>query len=336
MLMQPYLDSVSPCAYRVTKYCYSRKPGNCPACKALTTPGDMTAQKHGGGYFFVISNLAALSVAYYVTVPAYETYFKPNLVSGANPLLDTLANFTAPFLYNPRLDHLLNKCYLSSLIGFYSMTIIGTVLDCFPSLFLKYKTQGNRSYFTVKEWLEANVVAIFNLGIASWFVTLPCCYLWKSLWGTSFDVRGNAELKNFDVKIALFHLAVIFLVVDTWFYWTHRLLHVHPLYNWIHKFHHRFKAPTAVASVYANPVEFTVGNHLGVALGPCLVNPHPYVAYFWFFLALFSTGGSHSGYYFFGAEGHDIHHEKFNYNFGVGGFMDYLCGTKYEVAKKKK
>ena len=77
----------------------------------------------------------------------------------------------------------------------------------------------------------------------------------------------------------------------------------------IHKFHHRFTAPAAVASMYANPIEFGVGNLGGVILGPFLTRAHPYTFYFWTAYSLFSTGGSHSGYFFFAAQGHDWHHE---------------------------
>ena len=102
------------------------------------------------------------------------------------------------------------------------------------------------------------------------------------------------------------------------------------------RLHHRFKAPTAVASMYANPIEFTLGNLMGVALGPVLTNAHPYTAYYWFCYALVSTGGSHSGYTFFDAESHDRHHEYFNCNFGVGGMMDALMGTDYDSWKAKR
>ena len=114
------------------------------------------------------------------------------------------------------------------------------------------------------------------------------------------------------------------------FYWTHRLIHVPRIYRAIHKLHHRFTAPTAVASMYAHPLEFLVGNLTGVALGPVLLNTHPYTAYFWFCYALVSTGGSHSGYTFFDAESHDRHHEFFNCNFGVGGMMDAIMKTDYD------
>ena len=42
---------------------------------------------------------------------------------------------------------------------------------------------------------------------------------------------------------------------DTMFYWTHRLLHVPPLYAWFHKQHHEYKASTVWASEYFGIVD---------------------------------------------------------------------------------
>ena len=51
---------------------------------------------------------------------------------------------------------------------------------------------------------------------------------------------------------------------------------------------------------------------------------------FWMAFALASTSGAHSGYYIFGAEEHDRHHEFFDYNFGVSIFMDKMLGTSFD------
>merc|ERR1711924_496739 len=131
-------------------------------------------------------------------------------------------------------------------------------------------------------------------------------------------------------------LLVCIVVVDVWFYWTHRAIHHKALYKRIHKFHHRFHAPASVASMYANPLEFAIGNLLGVVLGPVVAHAHPYTAYFWVTLSLFNTGGTHSGWLFLGAQEHDWHHEFFNYSYGVVGIMDGLCGTGFEGSDEWK
>jgi methylsterol monooxygenase len=284
--------------------------------------------------FPVVSNVTAFLVSYFVTVPTYNTYLKPVLDTADNGMLNKFASFTVPWLYDPRKDHFFNMMYMASIMGFYSMTFIGAALDCFPGIFLKYKTQGKRSYCTIWEWLEANLVGGLNLFVVAWSVNLPCCYLWKTLHGSAYNLNGNPKTEEFNVALAIVHIIVCHLVIDSFFWTAHRLLHVQPFYSWIHKFHHHFTAPTSVTSIYANPIEFAIGNHLGVVLGPMLVNPHPYTAFFWFFQTLFSTGGSHSGYFFLGAEDHDLHHELFNVNYGVGGIVDYLLGTNYIGPKR--
>merc|ERR1712046_567363 len=70
-------------------------------------------------------------------------------------------------------------------------------------------------------------------------------------------------------------------IVDIWFYWTHRVLHFPVFYKAIHKLHHRFKAPTAVACMFAPPLEFGFGNLLGVSLGPVLANALGATAMIW-------------------------------------------------------
>ena len=289
--------------------------------------------------FPLISVTAAALCTQNVLIPFYLQTF-PGFVESVKgvEVVQSVANYTASnFHYDPWTNHTINICFLSAFAGYWSMSIVSTILDILP--LRQYKTQGSRSYFTVAEWLEAVLLSNVNLLFFSWFVTLPLVYVWYHVQ----QYRGIEMIQNhtkmaFDLWKAIIDTGLHVVVVDVWFYATHRLLHHPLLYKYVHKLHHRFKAPTAVACMYANPIEFTIGNHLGVALGPVVSNCHPYTAYFWFFLSLFNTAGCHSGYYIFDAEAHDIHHEKFRFNYGVGGIMDYLFGTYFisQTSKKTK
>ena len=113
------------------------------------------------------------------------------------------------------------------------------------------------------------------------------------------------------------------------FYYSHRLLHIPYLYVRIHKKHHRFTAPIALAAQFAHPIEQIFANALPISLPPQLLGSH--VLTFWIFLAyeLFNTVTVHSGYDFFHnkAKMHDLHHEKFNLNYGSVGLLDWVHGT---------
>ena len=218
-------------------------------------------------------------------------------------------------------EDMLNMWMISGFGGCLLMGSICGICDIF--LPIHFKTQQSRSYFTLKEWIHAVTVSLCNLFISSWIVSLPYSYLKKS--NPAIDpVLSNQEF-ILHVEVIKFVLSVG--IVEVWFFFTHWLLHQPPFYSFIHKIHHRFKAPIAVASMYAHPVEFVGGNLLGVVLGPILTRCHPLTSFVWIHNALMSTGGSHSGYKMFYAEFHDAHHQYFDYNFGIGEFRSHSSLT---------
>ncbi|KAF9486689.1 sterol desaturase, partial [Pleurotus eryngii] len=108
---------------------------------------------------------------------------------------------------------------------------------------------------------------------------------------------------RFDAKLpglgeVAFQFVVCIILREVSFYYAHRLLHIPALYPKIHKFHHRFTAPVALAAQYAHPIEHVFANILPISLPPQLFHAH--IVTFWVFMSfvLFETATVHSGYDF--------------------------------------
>ncbi|KAF9487366.1 putative C-4 methylsterol oxidase [Pleurotus eryngii] len=199
----------------------------------------------------------------------------------------------------------------------------------FPAFSESHKIQPAGKQPTRSEVLECLKVVLRNQ-LPSFFLQLGSVYLTSGTHRHSF---------SFDTKLpgmgeVAFQFVVCILLREVSFYYAHRLLHILALYPKIHKFHHRFTAPVALAAQYAHPIEHVFANILPMSLPPQLFHAH--IVTFWVFMSfvLFETATVHSEYDFFGeaARKHDLHHRKFMIYFGTIGLLDWWHETdKFKI-----
>lgn len=174
-----------------------------------------------------------------------------------------------------------------------------------------------------------------SVALQSWvLVGLPFAWLLVSALGPRLGVPASAVDAPWSPWEFARHLPAFLIAVELGFYTSHRALHSsRAAYALVHRQHHEFSAPFALAAVYAHPLEHLLSNVLPISAGPLLMRSHPFTGCLWACLAIFSTCGAHSGYNIPGltrAPFHDWHHEAYTENFGVlGAFLglDALLGT---------
>lgn len=128
---------------------------------------------------------------------------------------------------------------------------------------------------------------------------------------------------------------------DTWFYWTHRLLHRPRWFKVAHAVHHASRPPTAWAAMSFHPIEALSG----AFVIPLLVFVIPiHIAMLGLVLTIMTVMGvtNHMGWEMFPralvhsrlggwlitASHHHRHHEQYLCNYGLYfRFWDRLCGT---------
>ena len=157
-------------------------------------------------------------------------------------------------------------------------------------------------------------------------------WLWAMLhlrgWQLSAHIPGPAE--------TLLQLLGLGACAVVWFYVSHRFLHRPWWMKKVHRVHHEFRTTSAIASIYAHPVEFVFANFLTLGLGVILVAPSLPVLYLWTILSLHTVVAHHSGYavpWLSWSVHHDWHHYRFKECFGTLGLLDRLLGTDPEFSQ---
>lgn len=133
------------------------------------------------------------------------------------------------------------------------------------------------------------------------------------------------------VRTFAWQMAVTLFFQELLFYSSHRLLHHPRIYKYIHKLHHQWTAPFAIAATYAHPVEHIVSNMLPLSFGPLITRMNPLLTLLWTTVGLLNTMSVHSGYqlpFMPCSDSHDLHHKLFDCQYGTLGVLDWLFETQ--------
>lgn len=168
-----------------------------------------------------------------------------------------------------------------------------------------------------------------NLALGG-FLTGNLIYAVRAGWETPLYF----EVSRYGWAWTLGSTVLFFVLTDFLAYWTHRTLHLRPIFKRIHQWHHRYVATTPFVVTAMHPVEFLMFQ--AVTFVPLLLIPFyaPAVAVVLVYALAFNTI-DHSGVRLVSSipwQGpsmfHDDHHAHFHVNFGQHlALWDRLFGT---------
>ena len=195
-----------------------------------------------------------------------------------------------------------------------------------PGLYDRLKPQMRREIY----WSLVSA-AIYGIpaGLAAWG--------WDSLgWTRIYSDISSYTLWYLPVSVLLYLAAH-----DTWFYWTHRLMHIPVWFKLAHAVHHESRPPTAWAAMSFHPWEALTGAFVIPLLA--FVIPIHYAALGvvlfimtvmgvtnhmgWELFPRFMVNGK-LGNWLITATHHQKHHDAYRGNYGLYfRFWDKICGT---------
>jgi len=178
----------------------------------------------------------------------------------------------------------------------------------------------------------ANIKAQIKYGA----MALLCITVYATLWLWRVDPHlpfdGYWETRRYTMGWFVINLAVYMLWMDSFFYWSHRLMHITwPVNLWwhIHRHHHQFVEPSAFAQDAVHPLEALLQGPFPHFLTFTFHPLHPVSASVFGFLTSVFAIAAHDG-RSLDLNDHCKHHHFKHCNYGLyWGLWDYLMGTRF-------
>ncbi|EFX79387.1 hypothetical protein DAPPUDRAFT_319685 [Daphnia pulex] len=215
---------------------------------------------------------------------------------------------------------------LSIQIPFWSVGILFAFLDYYnwPKWIMRYKIQpGTNEPVDLNKLTETIRVVLVNQWVIA-FPLLIASYYFQKMINRMPEIQ---ELPT--VEHTLIDFLVLFICEEVGVYYVHRLIHHPKLYIRVHKKHHEWRAPVAIASMYCTGTEYFLLLS-AAAMGPLLMNPHIITQWVWYAFVQLRSVNEHTGYEFPwlpSAEHHNYHHIMSNACYSHSYFLDWLHGT---------
>jgi sterol desaturase/sphingolipid hydroxylase (fatty acid hydroxylase superfamily) len=177
-------------------------------------------------------------------------------------------------------------------------------------------------------WINKGLTVLFVYHL-TWVCQKSSTITWTHSDATIYNTLGS--------------LVAFYIFYDFFYMNFHRILHFRSLYAYIHKHHHKQKAPSRgnLDAVNVHPFEFVVGEYLhllAIYFIPC----HIYAVAFFILAGGFLASLNHTRFdvsvpFLYSVKVHDVHHRLPESNYGqYTMFWDYILGSYRSYEQNSK
>ncbi len=138
------------------------------------------------------------------------------------------------------------------------------------------------------------------------------------------------DINEYGIAYFIFSIIFLFFLHDTYFYWTHRLIHHPVLFKYVHLVHHKSNNPSPFAAFSFHPLEAIIQSGI-LSLAILLLPLHTLAIFIFLTFSFIMNVLGHIGFefYFKGftkhtffwwnntSTHHNMHHRFVNWNFGL-------------------